>query len=353
MKSSNKKRSKLKPNELEKKIQFQDHSKWEYILPREKTIEFKRPVQTSINHRLSLILPLSNVDNKGQYLSGGPILDLLLFYIPENKYKDLTSILNAFTIPEDLHSDLIWTFINMALASSISITETQFYEQVHKDFKEWIEFFGILDKISNEELLLKSLVIEYQEPAEAETEVSIPKTKTRRTSVHHVLEYLTKALQYFKTSDTYDLSKLGYDHMTEIGIGRNAIYGYKNMTKKWQSYYSLVLYDFLTQNSIESKYGFVNGRLNESNNLPKQHNEGLSDRKIFLLIGKLMNLSGLLSVKDRIIDENATDETIIDTIEKKILSEIKEKKKNKTYKNSFLNQGIKYFQIPPFYYHFT
>ena len=92
MKSSNKKSSKLKPNELEKKIQFQDHSKWEYIQTRKKTIEFKRPVQTSINHRLSLILPLSNVDNKGQYLSGGPILDLLLFYIPENKYKGMVII---------------------------------------------------------------------------------------------------------------------------------------------------------------------------------------------------------------------------------------------------------------------
>src|SRR5688572_27568592 len=115
MKSPTKNRSKLKSQELNKKIKALDDRKWEYILPQEKSIKFERPLQTSINHRLSLILPLSNADSKGQYLSDGPILELLIFYIPEKKYKDVISILKTFNIQDDLYSDLIWTFINMSL----------------------------------------------------------------------------------------------------------------------------------------------------------------------------------------------------------------------------------------------
>jgi len=354
MKPPNKKRIKLKPNELQKKIQTDNQRKWDYITPKEQTIEFKRPAQTASNHRLSLILPLSTVDQKGQYLADGPILDLLLFYIPKKEYSYLTTLFDDFHIPEDLRSDLVWTFINMALAASISISQSQFYEQIHKNFKEWIEVFGILDKISDEQFLLKGIAIEYQEQSTTVDDISIPiKTKTKRTNVNGVLDYLIKALQYFKTSDTYDLSKLGYDHIIDIGIGRDGIGGYMNITKKWQSYYAVVLYDYLTQNSIDSKFGFVNGRLNENSNVTVHKRETLSDRKIFLLIGKLMNLSGFISVKERIITDNASDESLIETIEKKILVELNEKKKNKLYKNSYLNQGIRYFEVPPFYYHFT
>lgn len=346
-------RVKPKSSQIQKKLTSDLLSKWEYIIESEKSKEFVIPPETKWNKMLTLISPIAKVDSYGRFSPDGKMGSLTTYFIPIDQFSAVKACLEEFDIADEFHDDLIWVFLNMVFAASEASAETNFKHEVYTNHNSWINAFGILDSLADEKYSLKELALEYEAESNNSSKrgsADSIKSKIIRFKEKNVLELFIKMIQHYKTSDAYELAKISFDFVTEVGV-HPPFEGYKNVAKKWQSYFSVVIYYYLAFQGNESKLGVIEGWINE--NLSDSNSKiGLSNRKIYLLIGKLMLLSGLISVKEKTIRNNSLDEALIDTVGKKIQPEIKSKKETKSYKNPLLNPGIISLQVPPFYLHF-
>ena len=347
------KRVKPNPNQVQKKIHQDSISKWEFIIPNTEAKEFIRPHETKLNEKLTLLSPIAKVDGHGRYSPEGNLGKLTSYFIPWTKYSSVQEILTKIEVPEKFHDDLIWAYLNMTFAASQTTAESKFKEEARKGFKEWIEAFGLVEDLISDKLTLDAIILEYSPKTSDEYEE--PQTTSRQSKINrfkdkNVTDLFLNIIKHYKSAQFYDLDKLGYENVTKYSDPSHRDSSFKNTTKQWQSYYAIVLFDYLTQQSLERKFGYVNNRLNHEVK-ENQIEPLLSNRKIHLLIGKLMMLAGLLNPKEVTINNNDLDETLIDNIEKKVNAEIKAKQTSKLYKNDLLNQGIRGFEMPPFYFY--
>ncbi len=350
-----KKHARVKPksSQIQKKHTSDLLSKWEYIIESEKSKEFVILPETKWKKMLTLISPIAKVDSNGRFSPDGKMGSLTTYYIPNNQFSAIKACLEEFDIPEGFHDDLIWVFLNMVFAASEVSSETKYKSKVHSNHKAWITAFGIFENLANEKYILKELVLEYEvgndiSSLDGRTEAS--KNMITRFKEKNVLELFIRMIQHYKTSEPYELSKIGFDFVTEVGIER-LFDGYKNVEKKWQSFFSVVVYHYLSLQINNSKLDFTTGSIIDTIS-DNDRKPGLSNRRIYLLIGKLMLLSGLMDTKEKTKRDNSLDEDLIEQIEKKIQSEIKFKKEHQVYRNHLLNQGIVSLNVPPFYLHF-
>lgn len=346
-----------KPNSLQvhKKIQNDSSRKWDYIIPKEGSIKFERPPENNLSVRMSLIWPIATVDSNGKFSQEGRMDSLTTYHIPELKYNEVLFLLRDFGIPEHLYDDLIWFYLNMVFAACEASSETKFNEETRKEHKEWFEAFGMLEDLASGKLSLEAFSLEFRElteEADDDIQSGLDKIKSKRFNSKKVIDHLIKIIHNYQIVESYEMEKFTYEAILETAKGGNSSKGFKNTTKAWQSYLSVVLFKYLTHQISNAEVKSIDPHFQHSG---RDNNEwsSWSKRKIYLFIGKLMIRSGLIELKDTSLDDNTITENIIDTIEKKIVPEIKSKEALDRYKNPLLNFGIKGITVPPFYEHFV
>ncbi|MBK6482327.1 MAG: hypothetical protein IPG01_04140 [Chitinophagaceae bacterium] len=338
-------RVKLNKNQIQKNIDDDFKRKWAYIIPHDGTVEFAPPLEHPLNRMLAHNKPMVKVDAEGKFSQTGELGHLNFYHIPETKYKAVVALLNEFNMPEQMHPDLIWAFLNMAFASCEATFSTNFYEELHWK-KEMFQALDMLEEFVQNKLLLRGVVFEYHERLEGTNERGVPNfgnLKSRKFKGHIAAQFIQRVLQNYEATKDYEIVKMSYDHRQQYGES-DMFMGHKNAEKHSQSYYSSVIFDYLRQYLFNSAFDLLGDHakyVGEVKRLKKLY----SRRKMFLFIGKLMILSGLLKVRPTSLNED-----IIENIEKKLLSKLRA---NKRHLQSIHDKNLKskdgWVEITPFH----
>lgn len=330
-----KNRTRLKHTDIEKKIKENGIRKYSYFVKRNDYIEFCLPPQNPLNSTLFHNRPIVLVNEDGRFSKNGEFGELKFFYISKNENLNLYTLFEEFKLPLRIHTDLTVAFLSMVFASCDSIESDLFNLENKRERKELQELFELLKQIVLGKSHLKTVCIESEHKLNISSSAKLanPQTKEIKIRGDMTIGFIEKALQNYEQMDGYETYFRMFDQENRYGPV-NLSNGYKNHEKKSQSYYSSVLFNYLRPNLFNSAFHLLT-----DSHYPKYEEEikrlkGIYPRRnMFLFIGKLMMLSGLLKFKREPLDEQ-----IIDAIKKKLtvqlkgeknkLANIKEKNKN-------------------------
>ena len=316
-------KKKLNQVEIEQRINADFRRRDTYIVPRENVKEFKLPQSNSLNRMLLHCMPLSKVTPEGKHSPEGIFDEVQYYYIPHDKFNSLETLFKEFKIPEQMHEDLTGAYLSMFFAGCEAFFSTNHYEQFESNQKELFESIDFLEKCLQNEILIQGISFEFKDRIGGNEELKRPiysRVKSKKFKGHVAVQFIEKILQNYKDFDGYGTYKRTYDHRKKYGK-TDMFFGHKNAEKHYQSYFSSVIFRYLTNGLFNSAFDLLEKPEEyqlEIGRLRKLY----SRRKMFLFIGKLMILSELLSMKEISNDE----EGIIENIEKKLTPHLRAKK---------------------------
>ncbi|WP_121355799.1 hypothetical protein [Flavisolibacter nicotianae] len=316
-------RKKLNQREIQKKIDEDTIRKFSFIVPRKGTIEFQPPKETYLNKSIGHDRPFVKVDSDGRFSPEGEGGHLAYYYIPQKEHDKIHELFKEFVIPESMHHDLIWVYLNMVFAACEATFSTNFYEQSERNQKELFDALELLEAFATGKILLRGISFEFKEKIRDGDRNLAPEygiLKSRKIKGHVAAQFIEKVLQNYKASSGYETAQSMYDHRKQYGKP-DMFFGHKNAEKQSQGYYASIMFDYLRQQLFNGLFDLLN--------LPEKYEKEYtrlqkmySRRKRFLFIGKLMMLSGLLIMK-----EESLDEDVIENIEKKLTPKMRSNKK--------------------------
>jgi hypothetical protein len=127
-------------------------------------------------------------------------------------------------------------------------------------------------------------------------------------------------LQGYQNAKDYPVFESIYDARKNYGKA-DIFMGYKNHEKHHQSFYSSSLFNYLRNGLFSDLFDLLSDQKRYTEEL-KRLKKLYSRRKMFLFIGKLMELSSFLLMKPGAIDDD-----IIENIEKKLTSKLRSEKR--------------------------
>lgn len=156
-----KKTLRKKPNEIELKRRAKDslHRKLSYLIQQKDTIEFIAPEEHHWHRALANHQPLEKVDENGKYSHSGTLGQVKYFYIPETEMTRLDILFREFNIPEQLHKNIIWCYLNMVFAPGEALASDKIYSNINKSTDELVRLFEMLDRFQQEKFRLKAIDI--------------------------------------------------------------------------------------------------------------------------------------------------------------------------------------------------
>lgn len=146
--------------------------------------------------------------------------------------------------------------------------------------------------------------------------------KSKKLKGHVAVQFIEEVLQNYKEAKRYSNAQRTHEHRQKYGKP-DMFFGHKNSAKHSQSFYSGVIFDYLRQHLFSGLFDLLSDQEKYKVEQTRLHKK-FSRRKMFLFIGKLMILSGLLEVK-----EDTFDDDIIETIEKKLRPKLRSDKRKK------------------------
>jgi hypothetical protein len=316
-------RKKLNQKEIEKKINDDTIRKFSFIIPRNGTVEFRPPEENHLNRMLGHNKPYVKVNQDGKFSQDGEGGHLMFYYIPESEYKKVNALLTAFLIPEPIHHDLTWVYLNMVFASCEVTYSAHFHEQYERNQKELFEAIELLEAFASDKILLRGITFEYKDKLNDGGKNKLTEygpLKGKKMKCHVAVQFIEKVLQNYKSSKDFETAQSIHDLRKKYGKP-DMFFGHKNFEKQSQSYYSSVIFDYLRQHLFSGLFDLLHNP-HEYNKEVARLKKLYSRRKMFLFIGKLMILSGLLLLK-----EDSLEDDIIENIEKKLTPKLRSNKK--------------------------
>jgi len=308
------KQIKRKTNALETKRKVKEDLKRRisYMIKGKNTIEFTAPEEHNMNRMLGHNKPLASVDQTGHFMLDGEMGFVRKFYIPTKEYEQLQILYKEFDLPADTHADLTWAYLNMIFAICEATYTTNFYKEHEWDQKELLEILNFLESLWQGNIDLGSISLEYSNKPNKEID------KKHRSSTHVIkakggisVLFLQEVLLSFKGSKNYEMLRQFAD-ASNADDRLPQFMGHKNAETHSSSYYAKMIFDYLDRHLFRGAFQYMSEPQKHLREL-KQLTQKYSRQQMFLFIGKIMLLSGLLIMKDEPLNEE-----IIDNIEKKV-----------------------------------
>src|SRR5579863_2488385 len=315
-----KKNLKTKPNQIqiEKQIDTDLKRRKEYVIPSEKSVEFISPQAGQGTRRLFHQGILMNVID-GKYSPEGKLGPVKHFFIPGEVNSKLQTLFNEFDIPESTHNDLKWTFLNMVFASSQAKYEIYFnseFQHNQNDLKKAVDF---LESLLNGNVSLHRVIFDYEQnnkDRHKSQRLTFGNAGKKKFVNDMAVLLIESTLKNHKQSKGFEMLKPIYDFFISPDK-LEPFMRHKNAEKKFQSDYSGELFDYLRRQLFSGAFALLDK--------PEKYQEEVLRLKtlyprnrIYLFIGRLMELSGLMKNKD-----NQLEEDIIKKVEKKIAPKIR------------------------------
>ena len=315
-------RKKLNQIEINKKIDDDFRRKYSYIKPNDQSIHFTPPMENHLNRMLGHSKPLAKVDTNGKFSANGELGQLQHYYIPKQEHAKVLQLLMEFKMPKKMHHDLIWAYLNMFFSSCEATFNNNFHFEYERDQKELFQVLELLKSLAGKQAALRSISIEYSDrlPDTIKNPQNFGPSKSKKIKGTAAISLMEKVFQSYENAKDYSVFKSIYDARKEYGKA-DLFFGYKNHEKYSQSFYSSALFNYLRNGLFGGAFDLLNDPpkyVTEIKRLKKLY----SRRKIFLFIGKLMELSGLLSMKPRALDDD-----VIENIEKKLTPKLRTEKR--------------------------
>lgn len=313
-----------KPNQVEinKKIDSDFRRKYSYFVPDDNSEHFTAPEENHLNRMLGHSKPFTKVDADGLISADGEYGQVRHFYIPKQEYEKVLRLLKDFKIPEKMHQDLIWAYLNMFISACEATFHNNFHAEHEKDQKELFETLDFLKALTDKKTGLRSISLEYSDrlPSTANGNRNLGPPKNKRIKGTAAISLIEKVLQSCQNAKDYSVFESIYDTRKKYGKA-DMFMGYKNHEKHHQSFYSSSLFNYLRNGLFSDLFDLLSDEKKYVVEL-KRLKKLYSRRKMFLFIGKLMGLSGLLLMKPGAIDDD-----IIENIEKKLTPKLRSEKR--------------------------
>lgn len=148
-------RKRLNPHQVQKKIDNDFRRKFTFVIPKQGAVEFIAPPENHMNRILGHDRLKMNVTSEGKFSPDGEYGNVKYYYIPQRTHKQVTELLQVSEIPEALHYELTWVFLNMVFASCHAAQSDHSYEQSEKNQKEVCDTLDFLELLTTEKILLR------------------------------------------------------------------------------------------------------------------------------------------------------------------------------------------------------
>lgn len=215
-----------------------------------------------------------------------------VYYIPSAPYNALTDIFNEFNIPIDENKVLIHYYLSMFLAGNQCKEVDLFNSNQKKELAKFRDFYDLLQSVSGGDSEITGGNIFFKSKDSEGRVLELSKKAIDPNSIELIESFIKHGLSDLKL-------RAKYDKLYALRI-KNLREGYKNSVSAKIDQYSLSMFRYLKSVSMDKP---------------------LSDRKMYLLIGKVVVESELL---DRAKGED--DDSLIDLIKKRIQKKLKSKK---------------------------
>ena len=215
-----------------------------------------------------------------------------VYYIPSAPHNALIDIFNEFNIPIDENKVLIHYYLSMFLAGNQCKEVDLFNSNQKKELAKFRDFYDLLQSVSGGDSEITGVTILSKSKDSEGRVIGLSKKAIDPNSIELIESFIKHGLSDLKL-------RAKYDKLYALRI-KNLREGYKNSVSAKIDQYSLSMFRYLKSVSMDKP---------------------LSDRKMYLLIGKVVVESELL---DRAKGED--DDSLIDLIKKRIQKKLKSKK---------------------------
>lgn len=315
-------RKKLNQVEINKKIDADFLRKYSYFIPDDNSVHFVAPEENHLNRMLGHSKPHVKIDTEGKFSGDGELGQLRHYYIPKQEHQKVLQLLEEFKMPKKMHSDLIWAYLNMFISACEATFHNNFHSEHEKSQKELFETLDFLNSLADKKTGLISISLEYSDRLlpTAKSTRNLGPSKNKRIKGTAAISLLEKVLQSYQNAKDYPVFDSIYDARKKYGKA-DLFMGYKNHEKHHQSFYSSSLFNYLRNGLFTDLFDLLSDEKKYTEEV-KRLKKLYSRRKMFLFIGKLMELSSLLSMKPGAIDDD-----IIENIEKKLTPRLRSEKR--------------------------
>ena len=326
-----------KPNqkEINDKIDADFSRRFSFFFDGKNKVEFILPKKNNLNNMLFNNLPSQNVTPEGIASKNGEYGQIKIFYFESSQKDKLHSIFNEFYIPENLYPDLTLAFLSMVFAATTSKFIDKIDREQNDNKTELVKLIDLIEELIQHKYSIGEVKLYYSEVLkETKPDNTLKLGKAQEPLIIKgtlALNLLRKALYNYKNVENYESFRWYYDFFKEHGIpDRNM--GHKNSEKQEQSYYSIVLFDYLRRELFRPVHELYCKPETEGKyqNEFKKAKEKYSHVKMYLFIGRLMYLAGLLKIEENVlskVNEKNFDDSITDLIRKKIAPKLLSEKK--------------------------
>lgn len=314
---------KLNQIELNKKVDDGLRRRFTYIVPNSDKIEFISPEENHLNRMLNHNPVLRNVDENGKSCESGAFGQVKVFYLSSKEHSELIKLFEDFGIPNKAHRDLLLAYLNMVIAACEAPHANSSYQEQDKTKDELVQTMNFLETLGKDDYWLRGLTLEYQKKLDKKgtpgKNVYGP-LKSFKIKGHVAVQFLEMVLQNYKAAKNYSIAKDIADMYIQYGKP-DIFMGHKNAEKHSQSYYSSILFTYIRRELFSGAFDFLSDNEKYQEEVKRLH-QLYPRNRIFLFIGKLMAMSGLLGLKP-----DSDDIAITETIRKKLRPRLQNEKK--------------------------
>lgn len=267
-----------------------------FLIQSQDKIEFSPPVENHVNRFLSNDKPIFKINSEGKFSVNGTLGQPKFYYFEPANHKALQKIFTDFSIPQRVHADLIWSWINMWRAATQSTYTDSFDKELKWKMNEFIEAMNLLVEFEEDKIQLQSLTLKFKQK------------KGLEIKGHVALQFLGTVLRKFRDSEGFETAKLVYEQF-KLNDHPDLKNGHKNHLNSKQTYYARVIFKYLRNELFRIEQVIINDRAKCFEEVKRLRRLYSHDR-MYLFIGRLMVLSGLM--------KDTTDDRLKDRIKKKM-----------------------------------
>lgn len=300
------------------------------LVQREDSIEFIVPVLHHSNIRFYPGLPVLRISSEGKFDNNSEHYGIpTFFYIPKVIFDQIQNLFAEFKIYKSLHETLILAFISMFLTRCWAPYRDSVSKKYAAGSRELSSLINLFEDIRNGKTEITKFNLEYrnfEEGLNANRNRNIGPTYFKKITNAQSILFLEEIIKNYKQN-------LENDHILENGelalksSNKSLFSSSKNHLKYSQNYYAHSLYYYLND-YIYSETNQYDTASEEFSLLMKELSRFYKTNRKLLFIGKLMILSGLITVKNYQNDTN-----IIDHLKKQLKNTLKQEKlRNESFK---------------------
>ncbi len=248
--------------------------------------------------------------------------------IPPEKLKKLLILFESLNIRDLLKPIITWCFMSMYFAS-LSASKAIFLSKwLKENHSECFDLLDFLQNLKENKKLIQSVQFKYVDDIQDNSPLSPQKKKITKSFKSPIAAiFIQAALQSFDKASSYDTNWYELFNLLKVRKENGNEYEpylLKRRSDKANYYLFGLIYLLLKYHVKEENNPF-------SDNQPvvaewpiiEEHEKKYSNRDLYLFVGKLLELSGLIELtktknKDKYYDVEDEEELIIDLIEKRM-----------------------------------